>query len=217
MTDSLGVNLCAGQCACVHTRNHFEHALHFFRIFKLSELIGKVGQGQTVCANLLFQLRCLFGIVVFLRLLNQREHIAHAENTGSHTVRMKRFNITQLFAGTDEFNRLAGDSLGGKSSAAAGVAVHFCHENTVNTQRFIKCRSYVDGVLTGHRIDNQHDFSGLYGGFDVFQLIHQRFINVQAACRVKQNQIIRIFLCVIDTCLGNLDRIALSHFENGNI
>ena len=73
----------------------------------------------------------------------------------------------------------------------------------------------VDRVLAGHGVDDQQYLGGLDGGLDVLQLVHERLVNVQAAGRVEKDEVVAVLLGVVDTGLGNLDRVALAHLENG--
>ena len=69
----------------------------------------------------------------------------------------------------------------------------------------------VDGVLTGHCVHHEDDLGGLDRCFDVFQLVHQLFVDVQAACGIEENQIIAVLAGKVDAVLCDLDRVALTY------
>ena len=73
------------------------------------------------------------------------------------------------------------------------------------------------GVLTGHCVHHKDDLGGLDRCFDVFQLVHQLFVDVQAACGIEENQIIAVLAGKVDAVLCDLDRIALTFVKNGDV
>ena len=65
---------------------------------------------------------------------------------------------------------------------AAGIAVGLGEDDAVDADRFVEGLGDVHGVLTGHGV---HDQQSLVHGdslFDLDQLLHQHFIDLQAAC-----------------------------------
>ena len=94
--------------------DHAEQVLHGTHLADLQELIVEIGKREFVGAHLLFELGGLLLVEGLLGLLNQREHVAHAENTRSHTLEVERLDHVELFAGADELDGLAGDGLDGQ-------------------------------------------------------------------------------------------------------
>ena len=217
MRHLLFVDLCTGEGFCVHTRQHAEHFLHRAHVFHFLQLIVKIGQRQLAGHHLLGGFGCLLLIEGLLRLFDQRQHIAHAEDAACHTVRVERLDIAELLARADELDRLAGNGLDRKRCTAACVAVHLAHEHTVDAESLVKglCDRY--GVLTGHCVHHKDDLGGLDRCFDVFQLVHQLFVDVQAACGIEENQIITVLTGKVDAVLCDLDRIALTFVKNGDV
>ena len=127
MRHLLFVDLCTGEGFCVHARQHAEHFLHRAHVFHLLELVVEVGQRQLAGHHLFRGFGGLLLVERFLRLFDQREHVAHAEDAAGHAVGMEGLDIAQLFARADELDRLAGDRLDRERRAAAGVAVHLGH------------------------------------------------------------------------------------------
>jgi len=60
-----------------------------------------------------------------MRLLDQRQHIAHAEDALRHPFGVEGFQPVGLFADADELERLAGDVAHRQRRTAARVAVEF--------------------------------------------------------------------------------------------
>ena len=58
-----------------------------------------------------------------LGLLDERHHVAHAEDPLGHPVRVEALEVAELLAGRGVEDRLAGDGLDRERGAAAGVAV----------------------------------------------------------------------------------------------
>ena len=93
---------------------------------------------------------------------------------------MEHLQGIKTFTHTDEFNRLAGYLLDGKSSAASGVTFHLGKDDAGNLQVRIKLISYRDRILTGHGIGNKQHLGKRHRGADIAQFLHQRLINMQA-------------------------------------
>ena len=72
------------------------------------------------------QLRNLLLIDLLLRLLDQAEDIAHAEDSRCHAVRVKGLERVGLFAHTHEADRLAGDALDAERATATTRADTDC-------------------------------------------------------------------------------------------
>ena len=217
MRHLLFVQLCAGEGFCVHTRQHAEHFLHRAHVFHLLQLLVEIGQRQLACHHLFGSLRGLLLIEGLLCLFDQREHVAHAEDAGGHAVRVEGLDVAELFARADELDRLAGDRLDREGRAAAGVAVHLAHKHAVDAERLVKGLRDRDRVLAGHRVHHEDDLGGFYRSLDVFQLVHQLFVDMQAACGIEENQIIAVFLGKVDAVFGDLDRVALAFVKHRDV
>ena len=85
----------------------------------------------------------------------KRQDVAHAEDPRRHPVRVEALELGQLLAGRRVQDRLAGDRLDRQRGAAAGVAVELGHHDAVELRRLGELLGDVDGVLTGHRVDDE--------------------------------------------------------------
>ena len=101
-----------------------EQPAHAAQVLHLLELIAQILKIELgALLDLAGQLFGLGAIDLALDFLDQGQHIAHAENSRRHALRMKRFQASQLFADTGELDRLAGDMAHRKCGAAARIAV----------------------------------------------------------------------------------------------
>ncbi len=97
-----------------------------------------------------------------LGLLDQAEHVAHAEDAPGHAVGVELLELVELLTGGGEGDRPADDLLDAERGAAAGVAVELRHDHAVDRQRGVERLGHADGVLTGHRVDHQERVVGLH-------------------------------------------------------
>ena len=70
------------------------------------------------------------------------------------------------------------------------------------------------GVLAGHRVHHQQDLLGLHRLAHVAQLLHQLFINVQAAGGIDDHRITAVIARVLNGFPGDLHRVALAALEH---
>ena len=85
--------------------------------------LQEVVEGELPLAHAGFHLG---GLVLGGRLLgalDQREHVAHAEDPRGHALGVEDLERVELLAGRGEHDRAAGDALHRERGAAAGVAV----------------------------------------------------------------------------------------------
>ena len=117
---------------------------------------------------------------------------------------MKRFQILQFFAGTGKFDRFSCDGTDGKRRTAAGIAVELGEDHTGNPEGIVKRFGGVDGVLTGHGINDQQDLVGRDLFFYVAQFIHQRLVDMQTAGGVDNDDVVAVILGVCN-CFARRD------------
>jgi hypothetical protein len=81
-----------------------------------------------------------------------------------------------------EANRigLPGDRLDRQRGAAARVAVELGHDDAVEVDGLGELLGHVDGVLAGHRVDDEQDRVRLDRATDVDELLHEHLVDVQA-------------------------------------
>ena len=120
---------------------------------------------------------------------------------------MEHFHFGKLFAHTDKFDRRAGDRLDGERRAAAGVAVHFGENDARNAEMIVERFGDGNGVLTGHGVCHEQDFLRIHGAFDGHELLHERFVHVEASGRVENDHGALFRLCVLYGRTGDVHRV----------
>ena len=107
------------------TGNHAEQIVQRAEFFNLLKLFEEIRQREFIGFDFLNHFFSGFGIDCRLRLFNQAEHVAHAENPGRHAVGVENLQSFEFFAHAHEFYRATGCSFYGQCRAAASVAVEF--------------------------------------------------------------------------------------------
>ena len=77
--------------------------------------------------------------------------------------------------------------------------------------------SSLESVLAGHGVHHQEDLGGLDGGFDGFQLVHQRLVHVEPSGGVQEDHVVAVADGVGHGGLGDVHGIGLAHLEDGDI
>ena len=90
-----------------------------------------------------------------LGLLDQREHVAHAEDPVGHAVRVEQVEVAELLPRRREDDRAAHHLLHTERGAAAGVAVELGEDHAVEGQRLVEGPGGGHRVLAGHRVDDE--------------------------------------------------------------
>ena len=88
----LFVHLSALQGFAAGSGDHGRDVGHTAHILELKQLVVKICQRQFAGTHFLLQLLGLFFIETLLGLFNQAQHVAHAQQTGGHAVRVKGFD-----------------------------------------------------------------------------------------------------------------------------
>src|SRR3990170_8789305 len=82
-----------------------------------------------------------------LGLLDQRQHIAHAEDPRRHPIRVEVLELIEFLADGDELDRLAGYRLHRERGATAGVAVELGQHDAVEGDSLLEGNRDVDRLL----------------------------------------------------------------------
>src|SRR6185295_10717029 len=160
------------------------HALH------LPKLIPEILERELVASELLLKLERFILIDFGLNLLDQREHIAHSQNSLRDAIRIKRLDRIVAFAYADELNRLAGDFLDRKRRASPAVAFHLAQDHARQPDLIVKLLRGSHGVLSGHRVGDKQNLRRHCLRFDLFKLDHQLFVDVQASGSVDEQGVV---------------------------
>ena len=156
----------------------------------LPQLVAEVFHGEAVFLDLLLKFQRLLLVDNLFRFLDQRHDVAHAHDSRHEPIGMEELERVVLFAGSDKLYRLSGDLLDGKGGAAAGIAVHFGEDESVEAELLVKLLRAFDGVLSEHGVGNEQNFVRLDRVFDLAKFLHQRFVNVQASGGIDDEHVV---------------------------
>ena len=141
-------------------------------------------------------------------VLDERNHIPHAEDALSHAIGMKDFQRVGLLARGDELDRLARHLADGQRAAAAGIAVHLRHDDAVEVHGIGEGLHHVHHVLAGHGVHHHEDLVGLHGLLDGSGLGHHVVVHVQTARRVDDDHVAQVVDGILHAFLGDGHRVA---------
>jgi hypothetical protein len=134
---------------------HPDHVLDRAHLLDLLHLVEKVLERERAFAQDLLGLGLLRVVERGLGLLDERHHVAHAEDAARHAVGMERLELVELLAGTREQIGLPTTSFTESAAATARVAVDLGEDHTFEPDRFVERGRDVDRFLTGHRVDDE--------------------------------------------------------------
>ena len=195
-----------------HPRHHPEQAAERAHLAHLAHLLEEVLERELVRFQLLLEVERLLLVDLLLGLLDQAEHVAHAEDARGHAVGVEALEGLELLAGRGEEDRLAGHRLDRERGAAAGVAVELGHHDAVELGRLGEGLGDADRVLAGHRVDDEQHVVGLDPLADLRQLLHQVLVDVEAAGGVDDQHVAALLAGLVERPAGDLDRVGVGAF-----
>jgi hypothetical protein len=170
-----------------HAREHPEQLGHRAHLADGLHLGQEVLEGEVVAGlELRGHLRGLLGVERLLGLLDQREHVAHAEDARGHPVGVEDVEVVELLAVAGEHHLAAGDLRHRQARAAAGVAVELGQHDAVEADAVEERLRGRDGVLADHRVDDEEHLVGAYGVADVGGLPHQLGVDARGGRRCRR-------------------------------
>ena len=123
-------------------RKHLQNRFHAPHLLDLKQLLAEIIERESISEQrLLSQILTLLAVKRGLGPLNQRHHVAHAQDASNDAVRMKWFERVRLLAHADKLDRLPCDMANRKRRAAARVAIHLRqnHARQPKTRMKILC------------------------------------------------------------------------------
>ena len=177
-------------------------------------MIEVILEGEGVGAHLARHIHGLLLVKALLRLLDEAEHVAHAEDARGHAVRVEGLDVGEFFADAGELDGLARDRAHGDGRAAAGVAVEFGEDDAIYAQFLVEGVGDGDGILTGHGVDDEEDLLRLDRGADLAQLLHELLVDVQTAGSIDDDRVAAIVARVFHSLPGDLHWVALTLFKD---
>ena len=134
---------------------------------QLHELFIVVGEGEAVLLELFLELLRLLLVDVLLRLFDEAEHIAHAQDAGGHAVGVEGLEHRRAFRPCPtNLMGLPVDRADGERRAAAGIAVELGEHDAVDAERLVERGGGVHRVLSGHGVHDQQDLVRLHRRLD---------------------------------------------------
>ena len=122
-------------------------------------------------------LAACFCVDVLLGSLDEGQDVAHAEDPAGQPVGVEDLEGVGLLAGAEELDRDAGDGRDGQRRAAAGVAVDLGQDEAGHRHGGDERLGDGDGLLAGHRVDDEERLDRLDRVVDRGDLGHQRLVD----------------------------------------
>ncbi|MNZ69798.1 hypothetical protein D3C78_881120 [compost metagenome] len=186
----------------VHQAAQATHVLH------LLQLVAEVFEIEALALLQLLGQLVGFGLVDGLfGLLDQAEHVAHAEDARRHTVRVEGLESLGFLTHTDELDRLAGDGTYRKRGTATGITVDLGQHHAGQRQGFTEGLGGIGGVLAGHGIDHEQGFNRLDRGMQRLDFVHHVGVDVQTAGGVDNDHVDELELGLANRRFGNGHRL----------
>ena len=143
-----------------------------------------------------------------LGLLDQRQHVAHAQDPRGHSVGVKEIEVRELLARGRKDHRSTHHTARGQHRTASRVVVEFRHDHARELEGLVERLGGVHGVLTRDRVKNEERVVRRGGRADRLYLTHQRVINGETAGRVDNDHVTSEPRRLGDAALGDFDRSA---------
>src|SRR6266540_1316639 len=152
-----------------------------------------------------------------LRALDQRQHVAHAEDARGHPVRMEVLQLIELLPDGDELDRSARDGLHRERRAAARVAVELRHQDAVERDALLERERHVHRLLSRHGVEHEQDIRRLRLVTNALELVHQLLVDMQAAGGVQDDRVYAVLGESADAVVDDRHRIRIVLAVNGNL
>src|SRR5215208_7021023 len=112
-------------------RHHLQQRAKRAHVAHLLHLLEEVVERELLLADLLLEVLRLALVHLALGLLDERHHVAHAEDPLRHSVRVEALEVAELLARRGVKDRLARHGLYRERGAAAGIAVELRQDHAV--------------------------------------------------------------------------------------
>ncbi len=123
-------------------------------------------------------------------LLDERQHVAHAEHARHKSIGVERLEVLELFAAADKRDRHADDRHHRKRRAAARVAVDLRQDHAGDADLRVELARALDRVLPGHRVGDVKQIRRPRDFLDRDELLHQLVVDVQAARGIDDHDVV---------------------------
>ncbi len=184
-----------------------EEALDAAHLFHLADLRLEIVEVEALAGfDLLRQGTRDLLVHLLVRVLDQGQDIAHAEDPRRHPVRMKNLEPGKLLAHADEFDRRAGDLPHRKRGAAARVAIELGEDDAGERQRRAECPRGIHRVLSLHRVDDEQRLHRRHLGVQRRDLLHHRLVDRETPRGIDYHHIVIVAARPIERRSRDRDR-----------
>ncbi len=121
---------------------------------------------------------------------------------------MESLQPVGLLAYTYELDGKAGHRLDGQGGATPGIAIHLGQDKAGQSHFGVELLGDSHGILAGHGVHHQQYLPRLHRGLYVGQLLHQFFVDVQAAAGIQDQPASRPVPGCLKRVLANSQRLA---------
>ncbi len=135
-----------------HPGNHPDNLLERPHLLDGLQLLPEIFQRELVLPDFLFELLRFLDVDRLFGALDQRQHVAHAQQPGHEAIGIELLEIFQSLAAADERNRHADDGDDRQRRAAARIAVQLAQDDAADAEAAVELARALDGVLSRHRI-----------------------------------------------------------------
>jgi len=171
-------------------------------------LLQEVLQRQLAAHDLGRGLFRLLGVPMLLGLLDQRQHVAHAEDPTGHPVGVEDVEVLELLTGRREQDGRSGHLPDAERGTAAGIAVELGQYDTGEADTLGEGLRGGHRVLADHRVDNEEDLVGIGRRAHIRGLPHQLVVDAESAGGVDDDRVEVAGAGVFDAAARDLDRVA---------
>ena len=183
-----------------------EHAVGAAEALHLLQLCAEVRQVELAPGGeLAGQAFGLALIHLALGVLDERKHIAHAEDARRHAIRVERFQRVRFLAGGEELDGLAGDRAHREGGAAARVSVHLGEHHAGERKGFAERLGGDRRILPGHRVHDEQRLYRLHRGVQIADFRHHLLVHGEAAGGVHDEHVVELGAGVGQGAFGDGD------------
>ena len=191
-----------------HAREHLEQVLDRTELPHLPELREEVVQRELALQQLFRRGPSRVGVHGLLRLVDQGQHVAHAQDAPGHAVGVERLEVVGLLARPDEVHRQARHRRDRERRAASRVAVELRQDEPGRVDLVHERPRLDHGVLTGHGVARHQHVMRLRHVADAPRLLHHVGVDVQPPGGVDDDDVGLLALGLLHARLRHLHRVA---------
>ena len=172
-----------------HSRDELHHALQRAHLLEHPRRGEEVVERELSLPEPPLHLLLLVLLDGLLRLLDERQHVPHAEDAGGHAIRVEDLQLVELLAHRGELHRAPGDRLDGERGAATCVAVQLRQHDAVEGDPLLEGARHRDRLLARHRVEDEEHVQRLHGVAHVGELVHQGLVDLEPAGGVDDHDV----------------------------